>query len=72
MVIMKYCFGNTSNARWLLESIDGGGFVAWDFDDVAIQGNPTTPAQVVDTATYPNVWVGTPPSRPVKISPRIL
>lgn len=73
MMIMKNCFGNTSNNRWKLTCLDtGGGHVAWDFDNVHLQGNPTTPANVVDTVTYPDIWVGTPPSRTVKISPRTL
>lgn len=73
MVVMSNCFGNTSNNRWLLKSTDNGGFVAWDFDNVHLQGNPTTAANVVDTATYPNIWVGgVTPSRTVKISPRTL
>lgn len=73
MVVMVNCFGNTSDNRWLLKSTDNGGFVAWDFDNVHLQGNPTTAANVIDTATYPNIWVGgVTPSRTVKISPRTL
>ena len=73
MVVMSNCFGNNSNNRWLLKSTDNGGFVAWDFDNVHLQGNPTTAANVVDAATYPNIWVGgVTPSRTVKISPRTL
>ena len=73
MVVMSNCFGNNSNNRWLLKNDDNGGFVAWDFDNVHLQGNPTTAANVVDTATYPNIWVGgVTPSRTVKISPRTL
>ena len=39
MVVMVNCFGNNSNNRWLLKSTDNGGFVAWDFDNVHLQGN---------------------------------
>jgi len=75
MVVMKNVFGNNSNNLWKLKSTDtpaSSGYVAWDFENVHLQGNPTTAAQVVDTVTYPNIWVGDPPSRTVKISPRTL
>lgn len=73
MVVMRNCFGNNSNNRWLLKNNDNGGFVAWDFDNVHLQGNPTTPGQVVNTTLHPDIWVGqVTPSRTVKINPRTL
>lgn len=73
MCVMKDCFGNNSNNRWKLSSPPSTGFIGWDFNNVHLQGNPTTPANVLDTIGFPDIWVvGEEPTRTPKISPRIL
>lgn len=74
-IYLENISGNTSNNRWLLEHNESGaGNIAWDFQNVNLQGNPTTSAQVIDTGTYPNIWVGgvTPILSRVYIKPYLI
>lgn len=58
-IYLENISGNTSNNRWKLEHNESGaGNIAWDFQNVDLQGHPTTPTQVIDTVTNPNIWVG--------------
>ena len=74
-IYLKNISGNTSNNRWVLNHEESGaGNIAWDFQNVNLQGNPTTAANVIDTVTYPNIWVGgvTPILSRVYIKPYLI
>ena len=75
-VIHLIRIGNHSGSNWILRNTSAAGN-AWNFVDTMIQGNPTTPDTIVDTATYPDVWdlsgsFVAPNSAKVHITPRIL
>lgn len=58
-IYLRNISGNTSNGRWKLSHTESGaGNIAWSFQQVQLQGNPTTAANVIDTVGYPNIWVG--------------
>lgn len=52
-IVMRDCL---TNQTWKIEQIDSGGTSSWDMKNVTLQGGPSTNADVLDTATYPNIW----------------
>jgi hypothetical protein len=68
-----YSLGSNPD-RWKFKNINNTGNGAWIFKNTFIQGNPQTPAQVVDTVNFPNVWAAgsdIPPVGRIQIEPRI-
>ena len=53
-VVIRDCL---TNQTWKLQQINTtGGVSSWDIKNITLQGNPSTAANVIDTATYPNIW----------------
>ncbi len=52
-VVIRDCL---TNQTWKLQQIDSGGTSSWDMKNITLQGGPDTNADILDTATYPNIW----------------
>jgi hypothetical protein len=54
-IVIRDCLTNQS---WKLSHIENGGTSSWDMKNLTLEGGPDTAAEVIDTVTFPDIWVG--------------